>query len=97
MAQGSQGVEGVRFGDLRIGSFFFLKYIFLGVLPLMDRLVEIDRKQEGGMTCRIRPLGAGFEPGSPAARTIASTREAGALPKKKGCISTADHISCSLS
>ena len=48
----------------------------------MYRTVEIDRKQaeRGGMTRRIRPLGSGFEPGSPATRTIASTHGAGALP-----------------
>ena len=48
----------------------------------MYRAVEIDRKQaeRGGMTCRIRPLGSGFEPGSPATRTVASTHGAGALP-----------------
>ena len=49
----------------------------------MFRTVEIDRKQEaerGGMTRRIRSLGTGFEPGSPATRTIASTYGAGALP-----------------
>ena len=60
-----------------------LKYIFLGFLPLIDRLVEIDRKQEaerGVMTRRRGPLGAGFEPGSPAARTTASTHVAGAPP-----------------
>ena len=52
-------------------------------MPLMYRTVEIDRKQEaerGGMTRRIRPLVSGFEPGSPATRTIASTHGAGALP-----------------
>ena len=32
------------------------------------------------MTCRIGPLGVGFEPGSPAARTVASTHGAGAVP-----------------
>ena len=31
------------------------------------------------MTCRIGPLGVGCEPGSPAARTVASTHGAGAL------------------
>ena len=49
----------------------------------MYRLVERDRKLEAereGMTCRLRPLGAGFEPGSLAARTVASTHEAGAPP-----------------
>ena len=49
----------------------------------MFRTVKIDRKQEAerrGMTCRIRSLGTGFEPGSPATRTIASTYGAGALP-----------------
>ena len=49
----------------------------------MYRTVEIDRKQEverGGMTRRIRPLGSGFEPGSPATRAIASAHGAGALP-----------------
>ena len=49
----------------------------------MDRTVEIDRKQEaerGGMTHRIRPLGSGFEPGSPATRTIALTHGVGAIP-----------------
>ena len=37
---------------------FFLSTFFLAFMPLMDRLVEIDRKQEaerGGMTCRITP------------------------------------------
>ena len=34
----------------------------------------------GGMTCRIGPSDAGLEPGPPAARTIASTDGAGALP-----------------
>ena len=38
--------------------------------------VSRDRQETGGrergMTCRIRPLGAGFEPGLPAARTVAS-------------------------
>ena len=34
----------------------------------------------GGMTCRIGPSDAGLEPGPPAARTIASTHGAGALP-----------------
>ena len=48
----------------------------------MYRTVEIDRKQaeRGGMTPRIRPLGSGFELGSPATRTVASTHGAGALP-----------------
>ena len=56
----------------------------------MERTVEIDRKQEaerGGMTRRIRPLGLGFEPGSPATRTIASTH--GALPAE--LCSTREH------
>ena len=56
-----------------IYSVFFLKYTFL------DRLVETDRKQEG-MTCRIELRSAGFEPGSPAAKTVASTHGMGALP-----------------
>ena len=34
------------------------------------------------MRCRIGPLGAGFESRSPAARTVASTHGAGALPTK---------------
>ena len=49
----------------------------------MYRLVERDRKtgdREGGMTCRIGVLGAGFEPGSSAARTVASSHGASALP-----------------
>ena len=49
----------------------------------MYRSVERDRKLEaerGAMTHRIGPLGAGFEPGSPAVRTVASTHGAGALP-----------------
>ena len=33
--------------------------------------------REGAMTCRIGPLGAGFEPGSPAVRTVASTHGVG--------------------
>ena len=36
--------------------------------------------REGGMTCRIGRLGTGFEPGSPAVKTVASTHGAGALP-----------------
>ena len=36
--------------------------------------------REGGMTRRIGPLGVEFEPGLPAARTVASTHGAGALP-----------------
>ena len=32
------------------------------------------------MTHRIGPLGGGFEPGSPAVRTVASTYVVGALP-----------------
>ena len=72
--------------DIEAGGsffFFFFKYIFSGFLPLLYRTVEIDRKQEaerGGMTRRIRLLGLGFELGSPAKRTIASTHEVGALP-----------------
>ena len=48
----------------------------------MYRLVERDRKWEaerGAMICRIGLLGAGFESGSPAVRTVASTHGAGAL------------------
>ena len=36
--------------------------------------------RERGMTWRIGPLGARFEPGSPAVRTVASTHGVGALP-----------------
>ena len=53
-------------------------------MPLMHRLVEREtgklETEKGAMTRRIRPLGAGFEPGSPVVRTVASTNGAGALP-----------------
>ena len=61
---------------------FFLS-IFFGLFAFNGQ-VSRDRQEtgsrEGGMTCRIRPLGAGFEPASPPARTVASTHGAGALP-----------------
>ena len=65
-----------------INCTFFFKYIFR-LFAFDLQLVERDRKtgdREGRMTCRIGVLGVGFEPGSPAARTVASTHGAGALP-----------------
>ena len=64
----------------------------------MFRTVEIDRKQEverGGMIRRIRSLGSGFEPGSPATTTIASTHGAGALPAEL-CSTPTKYLSISI-
>ena len=63
-----------------INCTFFFKYIF--GLFAFDLQVSRERQENwrGGMTCRIGVLGAGFEPGSPAAMTVASTHGAGALP-----------------
>ena len=56
--------------------YFFFKYIF-GLFAFNGQ-VSRDRQETGGrergMTRRIRPLGAGFEQGSLAARTVASTQ-----------------------
>lgn len=65
--------------------FFCVLYIFWAFSPLMDRTIERERHRKweaerGGLTRRIGPLGAGFEPGLPAVSTIASTHGACALP-----------------
>ena len=60
---------------------------FLGGAFCLYVQVSRERQEtggrEGGMTCRIGPLSVGFEPGSPAARTVASTDGAGALPTEQ--------------
>ena len=60
----------------------FLVY-FLGLFAFN---VQVSRERqetggrEGGTTCRLGSLGVGFEPGSPAARTVTSTHGVGVLP-----------------
>ena len=69
--------------SLVLDFFFFFLSIFFGLFAFNGQ-VSRDRQETGGrergMTCRIRPLSVGFKPGSPAARTVASTHGAGALP-----------------
>jgi len=65
-------------------TIFLNYYYFLAFYAFIDRAVERDRKRGGRererTTRRKGTPGAGFELGLPAARAIASTHGAGALP-----------------
>ena len=59
--------------------FFFLSIFFAFNVQVSSERQETGGR-DGGMTCRIGPLGVGFERGSAVARTAASTHGAGAQP-----------------